>query len=185
MGKTALRSAAQNGHTSAVQALISRHDVDVDKEDGDGWTALMWATYNGHEAVVGLLLEKPGIEVNGVATSGEHAGYTALGLAIGRGHMEVIGMIRAEGGQADAPEGTGLLVWTAAKDGDLAALGRLVEWRSEEALNWANPDNDGNTPLTAACFEGEVEAVRLLLATEGKRRYLPTAHTHTNDQHLH
>lgn len=74
------------------------------------------------------------------------------------------------------PSNTGELIFTAVKEETLPPLRLLLEeWRDNAVINWANPANDGFTPLHAASYNGKVEALRLLVATAGEntRAQLP------------
>ena len=66
--------------------------------------------------------------------------------------------------------GTGQRIYDAARRGDVAALGPLLEeWSGiEDVLNWANREFAGWTPLIVGCREGKTDAVRLLIATPGE-----------------
>ena len=69
-----------------------------------------------------------------------------------------------------APEGTGWRIYDAAEKGNVAALRPLVqEWSgNEDVLNWANPVDDGLTPLIIGSAKGNLAAVQLLVATPGQ-----------------
>ena len=49
--------ASQNGHTKVAELLL-KVNVDVNIQQGDGWTALMLASKNGHTKVAELLLKR-------------------------------------------------------------------------------------------------------------------------------
>lgn len=55
-GRSALSTAAENGHLQSIELLISRGSH-VDGRDATGETALWWASWNGHTQVVKRLLE--------------------------------------------------------------------------------------------------------------------------------
>ena len=64
-------------------------------------------------------------------------------------------------------------IYDAAEKGDMAALRLLLEtWRGSAVLNWADLDSHGWTPLHIGCISGNMEAVRLLVATPGETRFL-------------
>ncbi len=63
-GRTILSIAAEFGKLEIVEALVARHDADVNAKDGKLKTPLMWASQKGHAEVVGFLLGCGEIDIN-------------------------------------------------------------------------------------------------------------------------
>ncbi|HET6373542.1 MAG TPA: ankyrin repeat domain-containing protein [Candidatus Polarisedimenticolia bacterium] len=85
-GATPLILAADRGHVEVVKALLAG-GADVNKKDTTyDSSPIVWAAYNGHAAVVALLLQ-----------SGATGAEDTLGMAIERGHVEVVKAILASG----------------------------------------------------------------------------------------
>ena len=85
----ALFSAAYNGRTEAVKALISQPNIDVNAQNEDGITALILAAFHGHTEVVKALISQPNIDVNAQDKDGD----TALMLANTKGYTEIHGLL--------------------------------------------------------------------------------------------
>ena len=85
---TALTSAAGQGHTETVKALIEL-GVDVNADDGSG---LMAAALEGRTETVKALIEA-GADVNAKDMNGD----TALTWAAGPGHTEIVEILRQAG----------------------------------------------------------------------------------------
>jgi len=77
--------AAMYGSTTVTQALLSRSDVDLLREDCRGRRALSYAAQRGHVEVVKLLLERT-MDPN----YRDMDGRTALSLAAERGRVAVV-----------------------------------------------------------------------------------------------
>ena len=60
---TALRHAANHGELVAAQSLMDAPRIDVDDQDGAGWSALTWACRMGRLGMVEYLLEM-GADIN-------------------------------------------------------------------------------------------------------------------------
>ena len=82
-GRTALESAASQGHVECLKELIAA-GADINKENNDGDTALMAAVEFPNANIVDLLLSK-GAEVN----VKNHDGKTALDLCVIHGQTEL------------------------------------------------------------------------------------------------
>ena len=85
----ALTLAAQNGHTHAVEALLSAMTVQqAARCDNQGRNALMLAAKNGHAETVCLLLAHP--KTHGLAVAVDCQGLNALMIAASRGKYVVV-----------------------------------------------------------------------------------------------
>ena len=174
--------AACNGHTEVVRALLAAPGLDLNKRatDGkhEGKNALDIAIENDRPEAAALIraMETEG----GEEQKEEEKDRREMEEETKKEEKEEeeeeeedkesIPAIAAR----EAPEGTGQLIFDAAKVGDMAALRPLVqEWSGHDVLNWANPDFLGFTPLIVCSYEGEMDAVRLLMAMPGETRYCP------------
>ena len=84
-GYTPLHYAAGWGHLDVVKYLLSRNDVNVNRNHR-GETPLYWAAYNGHLDVVKYLLSRNDVSVNVRNNRGE----TPLFWAVRNGHLDVV-----------------------------------------------------------------------------------------------
>ena len=89
-GDTALMYAARDGHTDVVKFLID-NGVDLNHKNNVGGTALICAAREGRTEVVKLLIDN-GANMN---IKDSRFGRTALFMAEGRGHTEIINILRA------------------------------------------------------------------------------------------
>jgi len=94
-------SAARNGHTNAVLALLA-DGADVNAKDSNGWTALMSAAASGHVDTLGALLAK-GADVN----AKDKSGWTALIVAADSGHRDSVLALLKKGADASARDRNG------------------------------------------------------------------------------
>lgn len=95
-GMTVLYRAAQNGHESAVKAILASTAKSQDllnvAETVNGWTPLFIACVNGHLPIVKLLLE-----AGAKQRLCDLAGWTEIECAVFRGHMKVAELLAAHG----------------------------------------------------------------------------------------
>jgi len=82
--KTALHLAAEKGHTSIMETLLSSStDIDPNVMDSTGSTPLLKAVEHGHIGVVELLLANHRVNIN----QKDYSGNTALLTALGKGQL--------------------------------------------------------------------------------------------------
>ncbi|KAF8777403.1 Ankyrin-3 like protein [Argiope bruennichi] len=84
-GRTPLHLAAINGHTDVVRCLLN-HDAEMAPIDRFGNAALHYAIIHNHLTIASILLEKE----SGVDANKTFLGDTALHLASGKGHMNLV-----------------------------------------------------------------------------------------------
>lgn len=154
-GYTALMSAASEGHTETVIALIAA-GADANERN----FALMSAASEGHAETVTILLET-GIDVNAPTIYG----YTALMIAAREGHTEIVTSLLEAGADVNAQAENGFTpLMSAASEGHTETVIILIEGGA--AINIR--DSYGKTALKYAMRYGFKETARMLKAAGGK-----------------
>ena len=160
-GQTSLSVAAKKGHSTLVDLLLARGEIDVNHEDSEGDTPLSSAVREGHEVVVKLLLNREDVDVN----CKDSTGGTPLLSAIREGH-EVVVKFLLNGEDVDvnykATSGVTPLSSAAAK-GYKAVVELLM---NREGVDLNSVDRHGDTPLSRAAEYGHTATVRTLLIKE-------------------
>lgn len=160
------------------------HGCDLTVRKADKYARLLYCDHNvANERALGRRVGRDGRFLAQAGVAAEDA----EGI---QGRLQQQGLVAQ---WREAPEGTGQRIWDAAKTGDMAALGGLVqEWSGNEVLNWANRDecfdedddcHGSSTPLMICSREGMVGAVRLLLAASGERPHAVPAYTYPISTH--
>ena len=178
---SALTGASENGNANTVKLLLDK-GVPVDSFDKYGMTALMRASQRGRIDIVRLLLDR-GAQVDVIgACTGELLSrinciapgrrdlieklqgggvFTALILASGSGHTEVVRLLLDRNTLIDAVDFNG---WTAlisaSSYGHVEVVSLLIEKGAQ--VNFQSSDRSG-TALIAASEEGQLSVVKLLL----------------------
>jgi predicted PurR-regulated permease PerM len=94
-GQTALMNAARDGRTAVVRLLVHR-GADLDHAAKYGLTALMLAVLRGHVEVVRILAEAGADRDRRGTGAPGFAGKTALDLAAGLEHAEMVGLLERD-----------------------------------------------------------------------------------------
>ncbi|XP_058836325.1 protein fem-1 homolog B isoform X2 [Topomyia yanbarensis] len=169
--------ACKNGFTKLLLARLKDIRCENDRkaiveqeiceDDRQIYTPLIVAAMNGHYDVVHILLTQlqPNLEKEGCVKFDGHLieGATALWVAAGAGHMNIIKLLVEHG--ADVNHHTSKLstpVRAACFDGRLDIIRYLVDHNAN--INFANAYN--NTCLMIASYKGHVEVVVYLLEND-------------------
>jgi len=159
MGATALHKAAQSGNADVIGLLIERGAFVDQQSPILGNTALMDAVLHKHEEAVRELLER-----GARTTVRNHWQQTALELAKYVGLAAIVRLIEMRD-EADAERARGLTLITAAKEGDVDEVRRLI--KEGASVNQRSPIigslDDDYTPLGISVREGHEEIVGMLL----------------------
>jgi ankyrin repeat protein/serine/threonine protein kinase len=154
-GRTALITAAMNGHVAVITALIQAGG-DVNAKDIHNKTAVLWAAQRGHAETVQLLLDSGATE-----TDTTLQGDNVLTLAAWGGHVPVVRMLLDRGIDVNFQNSDG---WTALI---ISAIKGFTSLSNLLLAQGADPNirsNDGQTALMAAAWNGHAEIVKRLCA---------------------
>ena len=158
-GHTALRIAANKGHSSTVAMLLSQ-GARVDSRDEEGNTPLLAAAQEGHTEVCELLLANGSdLEVKSPKTR-----FTALIYAALNGDQSLLQLLishKADVNSGDGREGTPL--HCASQEGHLASVVTLLQAGADPLL----PHSNGGLPIHFAATKNHHEVVRILIEQGG------------------
>jgi ankyrin repeat protein len=151
--------AAEAGVLGEVERLVGQDPGLLDAKNEFGQTPLMHASGGGHVGVVRWLLDK-GAAIN----AGDESGSTALMFACsGGGHTPVVRLLLERGADPTIADEWG---WTslmaAAREGHLEVV-RLLLGHPIVKASINDRNEDGDTALWLACYEGRGGIVRALL----------------------
>jgi uncharacterized protein len=149
--RTALVSAAGNGHTAVVKLFLDT--ANLERQSGD--EALSRASYRGHSQVVKLLLNA-GADVDAKKSNGE---FSPLDLAAIEGHAEVVELLMNAGANLKR-----IGFFGRTRLCDVAARGKTeaLKLLLNPGANAETKGKDGWTPLDLALQGGHTEVVKLL-----------------------
>ncbi|KAJ3332799.1 hypothetical protein HDU76_013046 [Blyttiomyces sp. JEL0837] len=145
----AFMKAAENGHASVLEYLISLNPLDAESYIA----AIESASVKGHADVVRLLIGMEGLNFN-------DDDNTAICNACEYGFLEIVKLLLGvEGVEVDAKNQTPIRI--ASAKGHLELVKFLV------GLEGVNPAARDNEPIWKASANGQVEVVKFLLGLEG------------------
>ena len=154
-GATPLMNAAALGSLETMRLLLDK-GADINARNTGGATALMWAVSD--LAKVRLLVDR-GADVNIVANGGRTALFLA---ALSDGSAETVKLLLAKGGNPRVVDSLKMTTLAAATFGnDIGTIRQFIEAGVD--VNAADAVQ-GFTPLMNAAQNGNLEAVKLLLA---------------------
>ena len=152
-GESALSVAAHEGHTTAVDALVTA-GADVSAIDKDGITPLMWAASSNRVGAIRTLLAR-GADVNATNTDGA----TALIAAAFGGHAQASEVLLAGGAQTAARDRSGrTALMASALGGNAAVTALLLDHKADPQVE----DSNGMNALVYAASTGQDEVVSVL-----------------------
>lgn len=155
---TPLGMAAEEGHVSEVEALLSR-GADANEKDVHGLTPLVRASRRGHVGVVKSLLAG-GADPNLMDGPATRPGWTPLMNAVHKGQLPVVRLLIAAGadvGRAGADGTTALMLASGEESAEMVRV--LLDAGADP-----RPGKRGSAALTNAVAWGRVETVGALLA---------------------
>ncbi|XP_036397225.1 ankyrin repeat domain-containing protein 50-like [Megalops cyprinoides] len=189
-GRTALSLAATRGSAEAVRALLDR-GLDENHKDDMGWTPLHAAACEGHKGVCALLTERGSVARVGeldnegrtplilAAQEGhcstvrllldrrspidhrDYNGHSALSAAALEGNTEVMELLMRRGADTDVRDAQARpLLYLLILEGRLDMAALLIE---KGGVPLESRDMEGRTALHVACWQGNLEGMRLLL----------------------
>jgi ankyrin repeat protein len=157
-GATCLRLASQEGRFEIVQALVAAK-ADVELLDDINYSALTGACEKGHFEVVEFLLRHGAQKT--IHVIGKE-GVFCLRQAAQRGNPRVITLLLENGAQAhvNQPDTKGITpVFVASFKGHTSCVEQLIAAKADATI----ATNQGYLPLHAACENGHLAAIRILI----------------------
>jgi ankyrin repeat protein len=145
--------AAQHGFTEIVNILVAG-GADVNAFSG-GWTALMMAAQQNQLEVAKALAAATGINID----ARNPQNYTAMMLAAGHGHLEIMNLLLDHGADVNARNyADGTALGMAAQSGHLHVVRALLARGADPAAK----NRAGATAETAAALASHPEIAELL-----------------------
>ncbi|MEJ2317473.1 MAG: ankyrin repeat domain-containing protein [Gammaproteobacteria bacterium] len=155
LGNSVLHYAAMGDSVELVQALLAQ-EARMDTQNAYGLTPAMVASARGKAGIVGLLIDA-GADIDLAGNPGRN---TALSVAAGNDHVDIIKLLTGNGAMTDTRDklGATALIWAVGREHTESARALLSAG--------ANPDiqdNAGRTALMIAADRGSQTIVDLLL----------------------
>ncbi|KAI8916076.1 hypothetical protein EDD86DRAFT_244032 [Gorgonomyces haynaldii] len=125
-----------NGNMYFVGLLVTRRDLDIDKQDQEGETGLFKASFRGHELVVQLLISK------GARHLSDNAGWTPLHNSASKGHLSCCKLLFNAFGDIDRPNKDGFTaLMCASAQGHTQVVQYLLDNGADPLLTNLDGDN--------------------------------------------
>lgn len=158
------------GKLAEVQRLVDEDITVINSiDDVSQWTPLHCACSNGHTAIAAhLLIRKQGGASTIINKRVPGNGYTALFLASANGHSPMVELLLHQGADTSlaSSNGTTPLI-VASSRGRVAVVQCLLQAQPFAPTDVDGRDEDGETALWRACYQGHVGVVKLLLEVGG------------------
>jgi ankyrin repeat protein len=149
--------AAADDDDEQMIRLLDEYPVLREIPDIDGDRPLAIVAHDGQLGAVRLLIAR-GADINARGAKGS----TALSLAVGAAHEEVLALLLVKGAHANSGDDNGVTpLMLASECGNLGVVKMLAEHMGGQGLDKVSLD--GLTALHWAAFKGHEEVVRFLL----------------------
>ncbi|RMJ07021.1 hypothetical protein CDV36_013385 [Fusarium kuroshium] len=160
-GETPLGLACRRGHTEVVELLLN-HNASTHVWDLSERTPLFAAALQGHAGVVKHILEK---DLSSLERVDGTNSWTALHVAIYKGHEEIVSMLLEAGSRLDvqARDGSTPLMTAIQNQREGIVKMLLVRRTENEDLQLETPSHNHVSPLGTACIRGFTACARLLI----------------------
>ncbi|KAF4517990.1 hypothetical protein B566_EDAN008826, partial [Ephemera danica] len=155
-GETALHTACLKNKTEVVKLLLN-HDCSINELDRGGHTVLHHAAEGGQVFVMEQLLKRNTSLLN----MQNYIGITPLHLASAVGNIEAVEFLLNQDCSVETRSNTGNTAFHFAAERNHIKILEILLTRNESLLNSQN--NDGQTSLHVACWEGKIEAAEFLV----------------------
>jgi ankyrin repeat protein len=154
---------ARTGQCRAMQLLLSRRIVDLNKRDAAGFTPCMWAVLNSQEEMVALLSARNDVDIN---LTKPRRNRSVLSMAILSNNTAIVEILTKrgdlDGASSDVNGRTPLFLAVSGASEEIVKL--LLEWTKVDPNA---KDIKGRTPLSLATMSGGYRKLRLLLDRAG------------------
>ncbi|KAM0426005.1 hypothetical protein ACHAPT_008634 [Fusarium lateritium] len=165
----ALREAASTGLTDYIRPLMGLCDWTIDFEGWDGFLPIHTAALHGHGEFLRLLLTETNANVDQETRDGTHR--TALHIAAGFGHLDVMETLLSQGAEVDRGDkddwsALHFAAWT----GHLGVVNSLIQRGAD--LNKMSDAN--NSPIFFAAENGHLAIVEALIEADATVNDVPS-----------
>ena len=165
-GKNCLHIAASSGHLNLCRTLISKHNVDVELPDPDGWTALHYFVRNGNYELVKSVADM-GVDINLKTNNGKNC----LHIAADYGYLNLCKMLISKHNvDVQLPDYNG---WTALHHFAKKGSYELVKAVADMGVDINLKTNDGENCIHIAADYGHFNLCRTLISKQNVDVLLP------------